>query len=416
MKRAHWNWFLLSSFFAYQYLLRIYPGIYANEIRESFNFSAQEFSKLSTYNIYIYALLQVPFGLLLDRIGIRALAIVSIGLCLLGNYFILHTDVGIIAKASRVLVGIGSAAALMSAFKCASDSLSDKTKGLFMGITFTFGVIAVVAGSNWLSHLSEFEGWQRSIAKVQYVGYVLFIVVLFTLKCDNCRLQDSNLEHGSFFKEFFKIVLNKKIFLYGILSIGAYSPVAALSDLWGPEFFAIKYSFSKGDAVFANLFIFIGLGVGGIFIPMIFNFGKKVLRGIRYSCFAMIIILFIIIYGPSCLQLSVLSVVLFVFGFLSCVEVLCFLLATQLATPKTSGLVVGWVNTMNMLGLALMQQAVGLFLDKNWSGNISEVGIRIYTANEYQISLVILLYALIVCTVIAIFMRSKNHYVGGQKT
>lgn len=419
-RQAFWNWLLLSIFFAYQYLLRVYPGILADDIRATFQFSAQELSTLSTYNIYVYSLLQVPLGLLLDRVGLRWLSLSAIGLCLIGNYFLTHTDVAWVAKASRLLVGVGSAPALMSAFKAASDSFSEHRKGLYMGITFALGVLTVVVGGKWLAFANTQENWRSAVEGLQHFGYIFFFVCLLTLSTSNPKRPayidpfEKPRPKESFFSTFWGVVSNRKILLYGLLSIGAYSPVAAFSDLWGPGFLTTKFNLSNVQAVSINLFIYIGLGIGGVFVPMFFNYGKKLLRGIRYSCLILSLLIALLIYGPNTLSTLVLQSSLFLFGFFSCAEILCFVLATQLATEKTSGLIVGWVNTMNMLGVAFLQQAVGWYLDTHWKGHQSPNGLRAYSTSEYELSIGILLHTVLVCTVIACFMRTKKHLHGNQ--
>ncbi|MDR1665754.1 MAG: MFS transporter, partial [Puniceicoccales bacterium] len=120
-RQAYWNWALLSAFFSYQYLLRIYPGIFIEDIRLNFRMSAPEFAKLSTYCMHTYSLLQIPAGLLLDYVRIRPVVLVSLGLCLLGNFVLLNTTSPTSAQWSRILVGVGSACAFIGALKTASD-------------------------------------------------------------------------------------------------------------------------------------------------------------------------------------------------------------------------------------------------------------------------------------------------------
>jgi nitrate/nitrite transporter NarK len=152
-KQAYWNWLLLSAFFAYQYLLRIYPSIFTDEIRATFQFSANEFSTLSTYCIGIYSCLQIPLGILLDKMGVRWIIIASLGLCLVSQYLFTHTQVQWVAQWGRVLIGIGSAPAFMGVVKVISDSFSNRLCGIFIGITCVLGMVTTMVGSHWLRQL-----------------------------------------------------------------------------------------------------------------------------------------------------------------------------------------------------------------------------------------------------------------------
>ena len=83
-------------------------------------------------------------------------------------------------------------------------------------------------------------------------------------------------------------------------------------------------------------------------------------------------------------------------------------LAAQFSTPQTSGLIVGWVNTVNMLGFTFFQYLVGHFLDKYWSGTVNTNGLRLYAARDYELALGILLNTVILALLIASLMRSRN--------
>ena len=153
--------------------------------------------------------------------------------------------------------------------------------------------------------------------------------------------------------------------------------------------------------------LFAGFLIGALAIPMLFN-GKRSLRGVRVCCIVLICLFATIIYGPSQLPSFVLQTILFALGFFACADILCFALAAQLSTPQTSGFIVGWVNTVNMLGLTLLQYLVAHSLDKYWSGAVNANGLRLYEARDYELALGVLLNTVILALCIACFMRSRN--------
>ena len=54
------NWILLSLFFAYQYVLRGIPGVFSNEIRQTFGLDASQFADLGACCMLVYSCLQIP--------------------------------------------------------------------------------------------------------------------------------------------------------------------------------------------------------------------------------------------------------------------------------------------------------------------------------------------------------------------
>lgn len=405
-RQAYLNWFLLSLFYAYQYLLRVYPGTFTDNLRESFNFSAHEFATLGTYCTLIYSCMQIPFGILLDRINVRKLILFAFGLCLIGQFLFTYTSSIICAQCGRVLVGIGAAPAFMSTVKMVSDSFADKLCGLFIGITCTLGTIVVILGTSLLKHICTItNSWRQALWCLNGLGVILFIICYFVLpKTQAIKVKDSETNFG---QTFFSIVTNYRIFLYALLTIGTCAVVTTLSDLWGNTLLITKYHLNDVQAAFYNQFMFAGFLIGALVIPMLFK-EKQSLRGVRVCCIVLICLFGIIIYGPSQLPSFVLQTVLFALGFFACADILCFALAAQLSTPKTSGLIVGWVNTVNMLGFTFFQYFVAQALDKHWSGAMNANGLRLYEASDYEFALGILLNTVILALCIACFMRTRN--------
>lgn len=412
-KQAFWNWFLLTTFFAYQYLLRTYPGVFTDNIRETFHCSAKTFATFTTSCIVIYSCLQIPLGILLDRIGLRKIILFSLGVCWFGQWIFAHTNSVFWAQFGRVLTGIGAAPAFMSAVKACSDSFPENIRGVFMGLTLTIGCLFVMGCSHLLSSM-QVEGsvWQAHVAILDYFGILLFVLCFCSLK--PVQSTDKDMSHtqktsSDFWPYFWKITTNTKIFLYGFLTIGTCSAVCTFSELWGPAFLSAKYQVSQAQSVHYNMFIWVGLILGAVLLPATFNTCKKALKGIRICGVILSVCFAILVYGPSNLPLWVLMLILFLLGYFSCADVLCFVLATQSATPKTSGLIVGWVNTINMFGLSILQYLVGFYLDKNWSGNVNELGLCIYQACDYEKGTSLVLNIVLICTLIACFMKTKNH-------
>lgn len=405
-RQSYWNWFLLSIFFAYQYLLRVYPSTFTNDIRHTFGLSAKDFATLSTYCVFVYSCLQIPFGILLDRINVRWLILFAFGMCLSGQYVFTHTTSPEWAQWGRILVGIGSAPAFMGAVKIASDSFSDKLCGIFIGITCALGTVFVIVGNSCLKYLSLACGnWQEAAGYLNMFGMVLFLLCLLTLS-----VQDKDVPAASdndFKKTFLSVVMNYRIFIYALLTIGVCATVTTLSDLWGNAFLVAKYRLNETQAVLYNQFMFAGLLLGSFFVPLIFRGGRKVLLGVRVCCWAVAALFAVLIYVPNQIPAFLLQTVLFLLGFFACGDVLCFALAAQLSTPRTSGLIVGWVNTINMIGLTLLQMFVGHSLDEYWNGAVSEQGLRLYQASDYELALGVLLNIALVCGFISFFTRTK---------
>ena len=78
-----------------------------------------------------------------------------------------------------------------------------------------------------------------------------------------------------------------------------------------------------------------------------------------------------------------------------------------------SGEIIGVVNTLNMLGGAFVQQAIGWSLDMQWSGFVDEAGLRQYSTMQFQNAVSILTGLIAICcmcSMILVRMRKKRSY------
>ena len=64
-------WFFPLSFFAYQFILRLWPGLMMHQIMEQFSIDASHFGLLAAFYYYGYASMQIPVAVLLDRFSAR---------------------------------------------------------------------------------------------------------------------------------------------------------------------------------------------------------------------------------------------------------------------------------------------------------------------------------------------------------
>ena len=59
------SWFILVSFYLYQYILRSSSGVLIDEIRYEFKMNADDFAFFGSMYYYGYSLMQIPLGILI---------------------------------------------------------------------------------------------------------------------------------------------------------------------------------------------------------------------------------------------------------------------------------------------------------------------------------------------------------------
>jgi MFS family permease len=181
-KMGVWIWTSVVIFYLYQYIIRVSPGVMADNVMDHFKIDANTFGLLSAITTYTYAALQIPAGVLSDLFGTRRMVLWSIALCVSGLFLFCYTDHLSLAYLARFMIGAGSACAFLCVSKASSDWFSPDKKVFLFSLTVTAGTIGALLGGKPLTYLSNTYGWQSSLLVLSIVGLAIFIMNMGLLK------------------------------------------------------------------------------------------------------------------------------------------------------------------------------------------------------------------------------------------
>lgn len=402
--RTYLSWFLLALFFGYQYAARSCAGTFSEEIRTAFRIDADRFADFGAWCMFAYSCLQIPFGLLLDRIGIRRIVLISFAVCLAGNYTFTHAQTFETARLGRLLSGIGGVPAYMSAVKLIADEFSVLSVGFFIGLTRAVGSALVIIGNPLLKSLclNGRYSWQQSADLLNNFGTFIFLLcVAFLFPKRKVAVCEAPLRPTRF-----GVPANFKIYLFGFLIIGTNTAAVALADLWGPGFLATKFRLSAQTAVNGTQLIYGGMLLGSVLLPMLF--AKNILRGARICCAVLTLLFCVLINGPASVPTVLLYVFLLQIGLFSAVDMLFFALGARLSTPQNSGLIASLINSVGMFGEPILQKHIGLMLHGARNGTRLANGLPLYDAAAYEHALRILPILACVCLLLTFFIGQTS--------
>jgi MFS family permease len=406
LRSVYLSWFILASFFLYQYILRSSPGVLIEEIRLAFQLNADQFSLIGSMYYYGYSLMQVPIGSFVDSKGIKKTVVISIILCLLGTLGFVITNNAYIAYLTRFIVGVGSASAFMCAVKMANDGFPKSQQGLAMGAVLAFGAFgALVTGVPLNFILKSFNDWRDAFYIFALFGLIILLLTLiFVPRNDEASLSSFKLK--KILKDLKVVSSNKMIWLYAFIAIGLFTPLSVMADLWGVGFLVRKFNLTREAASPALMNIYIGMAVGSVVIPA-FIPKFHINNVIKFCCIVLLFLFSLLVYVEN-ISYTNLTILLVTIGFFCGAEMLCFTAALKRVSPGASGITIGVVNTLNMLSGAIMQQIIGHYLDLRWDGSYTSTGLREYSINDFVESFSILVVLMAICTLVAFVLLKKE--------
>jgi MFS family permease len=157
-------------------------GVAGPEAQERFSAGASALSLFLVLQLAVYAGMQVPVGVALDRFGSRRL-IVAGGLTMAAGPLLLAvaTDVPT-AVCARVLVGAGDAMTFISVLRIIGAWFTGGTVPVITQLTGILGQLGQVAAATPLVALLHGAGWRSTFLGAAAVGLLVTVLVVTTLR------------------------------------------------------------------------------------------------------------------------------------------------------------------------------------------------------------------------------------------
>lgn len=239
-------------------------GVAAVEAQDRFSAGASAISLFLVLQLAVYAALQVPVGVAVDRLGSRRMILAGALAMAAGQLLLaLATDVPT-AIAARVLVGAGDAMTFISVLRVISFWFPGPAVPLITQLTGLFGQVGSIAAAYPLVTLLHATSWRTTFLGAAGVGVLVVVLVAVALRdaprgtapppaADLAevrrRLVDTWREPGT------------RIGLYTHLVTQFSGTVFAL--LWGYPFLVVGQGLDPGTAAgLLTLLVVVGMAVG----------------------------------------------------------------------------------------------------------------------------------------------------------
>lgn len=178
-------WAVCALFFLYEFLMRTVVGTFQHPIMYDLNLSSVEFSILSsTIYLLIYAAMQIPVGLIVDRFGLKKSLFFACILCALSAFGFAFAANLTLALVARVVMGFGSAFGFICLLISVYDWLPAHRRALMVGVSQFVGTMGPMIAAGPLETLAESGGtdWRSVFIYLGTFGLVLSGIVFFVVR------------------------------------------------------------------------------------------------------------------------------------------------------------------------------------------------------------------------------------------
>lgn len=353
-------WSIAAIFYGLDYFQHTAPSVLVKPIASGMGVGIEDIAYVMSIYFPIYAISQVPAGILLDKYGSKIMLAVSCLVMSLGILLFVYEPNLKTMFIGRVLIAIGSAVAFIGTLKVASDVLPERVFPIAVGLTNTIGVLGGIFGQVFLNYLVSLHGWQSALATIGYFGIVWSVVIVLFLKYSvnpNKEL-NSRFKYLSF-RESMKLLLNRKLWLlalYAGLMVGIV--VNAFSELYDVLFLEQAYALSEGIAAKISVMMFVGIAVGGPSHGFIASLLKEKRIWMLFCNLLMLMAFSAVIILAGYISVSSLYIIFFIIGFSVSSMLLAFSVVEEIFPPQIKATALAIVNMVIGLCGAVFQYLI----------------------------------------------------------
>jgi sugar phosphate permease len=415
-------WLLMVCSFVLVIFHRVGLTVVADQITKELNLTALTFGNLAASYAYMHALMQLPAGVVVDRVDSRTVAAVSAFLLGIGGLVFCKAESVFAIFLGRLLIGASGSIILINIFRFINYWYEENRIGAMFGATIMLGNVGSILAANPLAKAVEIlGGWRQPFFIAGVAGLLLALVIWITVRSTPHEMgylltsieKPKSQKSIGLKKSLVLAVTNPSIWPPILVSMGTYGTYMTIMGAWGVPLFMQVFGFSRSTAASYIFVGVIGFMLGSPLIGWISDrlYSRKSPLLISRIIYCLTWVLLTFFTGRHILPVF-LYMNMFIFGLSSAASSLILPYAKEVSHPAITGVATATANMGLFFGMAIIQPLFGFVLDRFWDGVVVQ-GIKIYPLIGYQVALGICTGISVISTLLILLMhqtKNKNIY------
>lgn len=402
--------FMGGLFYLYQFMLRVSPNIMSDEIMEVLAIDAAAFGFIVGVYYWGYTAMQLPLGIMMDRIGPRFFLCAAALLCSLSSFIFGHTSTPYIAGIARFLMGTGSACGLIGTIKLGSIWLEPKHIAKVTAMAILMGTAGAGLGGTPLNYVLDTYGYAHTMEVMGVLGIVIAAIIFLSVRTHppiNHQSELPNLYENSHpVADLMQLAKSPQAWVVAVYGMLMYVPITVMGIAWGVSFVERACDTTEGTAASVVSTMFLGAAIGS----PIFAFFSDSIKSRRWPMLVGSILTSIVwftIFLNHQVSLQFMYVLFFIAGFAYTSKCLTFASICEIMPKNISGTSIAFVNMIVMTTGIIFHPLIGSLLDSRWNGTVIDK-IRYYSEADYRYALMVIPICLAVSGFLIFFMRESH--------
>lgn len=359
-RRAVVIFLLMAIFLCFEMALQVSPAVMVSDLSNALNLNPFDLGIMSGVYFVTYSAMQIPSGLMYDRLNIVKVVCSAILICGIGAGLFGLSQSLLTGSLARMFMGFGSAFAFLSVLTVAARYFESKYFAMLAGIAQLLAAIGAIGGELPIAWLNRQLGWRHSFIVFMLIAFILIILILLAFRNIpvECKIPKQSETIKSSLKEILK---NTQTWFVGLYALLNWAPITAFASLWGVPFLMVKFNFSLEFAASLCSLFWLGVGLSSPFLGYLsdrLQNRKLILIGTASLGAGAFLIL---LYMPN-LSAFEIGILLFIAGAGSSGQVLSFAVVKDYTMPGRTSAAIGFNNMAEVASGIIMQPLIGKLL------------------------------------------------------
>nr|WP_282594348.1 MFS transporter [Halorientalis brevis] len=391
---------------------RLSTAVLAEQLTAAFGTTGAALGTLHASFFYIYAAMQLPAGVVADRLGSRRVVaagtvVMSVGVLVFGT-----ADSYVVAFLARALIGFGGSLLFIAILRFCANWFRPGEFARMSGLTIATAGFGGILATTPLAMVVTATDWRTTMLGLGGLGFVLAALAYLLAR-------DSPADAGlpeidgvpmartpslrSVLGNVRGVLREPETWLVGIVLFAGTGVNITVFGLWGVPYLVQTYGLSVTDASTYTLLGSLGLLVGPPLVGWLSDRLERrtslmvVGEGLFASGYALLAVL-----GKP--PLPVVGLVFFASGFLAGAYALGYTVIKERHVSGASGVSTGTVNTIAFTGAALLPTLMGVVLDTYGTGETIG-GTQAYSVLGYRVAFGLVAGAGVVALLAALWLH-----------
>ena len=414
-RQATMIFIVVMAAYTLSFFQRFAPASIAQDLALAFDTTAASLGVLAATYFYVYTLMQVPTGVLVDTLGPRRILLIGGVISFIGSlWFGLAPDLSQ-ALVGRTLVGLGVSVTFIAMLKIIALSFEEHRFASLTGLGVFIGNIGSVLAGVPLAFAAAEIGW-RAVFIAVAVASLVFGTLAWWMMRHSAAMAGTRVDRTVVMGGLWSVLRNRQTRAPALTNLGLAGSYFTFAGLWAMPYLTQVHGYSRNIAATHLSLMYAGFAVGCLTLGIISDRLRQ-RKTILIAAAVVYCSIWCVWWWGGALPVAATMALCALMGFSTAGFSLTWACAKEVNPPQLAGMSTSIANVGGFFGAAVMQPLVGWLMDRVWAGTMAN-GVRAYSLADFRFGLSVVIALAFFGLLAAFFVREtrcKNLWVEAQK-